>query len=168
MVLVAYQVDLAGVGVKYCCGKYDLIEADIDGALIRYSWRTEFKPDFEAARFMRYGNRQRPEDENEWIGFQDWFVLECELTSGEAVIYRFIEQYNAVMSIDVRRLLLGWKDVIDGFLGIQAKQLLLIYNSGRKTTCIISSHYEECRKTIAALIWGCFGNFLESADLYLL
>ncbi|MGD9349706.1 MAG: hypothetical protein PVF71_08620 [Desulfobacterales bacterium] len=94
--------------------------ADIKGALISYSRRTEFKPDFEAARFRRYGNRERPEDENEWIGFQDWFVLECELESGETIIGRFVEQYNAVMSLDVRRLLLGWKNVIDGLFEIEA------------------------------------------------
>jgi hypothetical protein len=92
---------------------------DIKEALIRYSRRSEFQADFEAARYVRFGNRKRPDSENEWIAFQDWFVLECELESGVTIIERFVEQYNAVMSIDVRRLVLGWKHVIDGLFEVE-------------------------------------------------
>ena len=51
LVLGAFRVDLAGMGLKACWGKTDLIEADIKGSLISYSQRSEFKPDFEAASF---------------------------------------------------------------------------------------------------------------------
>jgi hypothetical protein len=104
--------------------------ARIKEVLISHSQRAEFKHDFETARFMRFGDRKRPEDENEWIGFQDWFVLECELASGETVIEHFVAQYNAVMSLDVRRLLLGWKYVIDGLFEIETitDRLFRLYN----------------------------------------
>ena len=56
---------------------------DIKNTLINFSRGPEFKEDFEVARKSRFGKKKRPKDEGEWINFQDWFVLECELISGE-------------------------------------------------------------------------------------
>jgi len=92
---------------------------DVKGALIDYSRHVEFTEDFEAALQKRFGRAQRPEAENEWISFQDWFVLQCQLDSGKTVIERFIEKHQDVISDDVRQLLLGWKQVIEGLFEIK-------------------------------------------------
>jgi hypothetical protein len=92
---------------------------DVKAALIGYSRRFEFAEDFETALQERFGRRQRPEDESEWIEFQDWFVLQCQLDSGKTVIERFIEKHQNVISNDVRQLLLGWKQVIEGLFEIK-------------------------------------------------
>lgn len=92
---------------------------DIKGALIGYSRRFEFAEDFEAALQARFGKRQRPEAEDEWIAFQDWFVLQCRLESGGTVIERFIEEHQNIISDDVRQLVVGWQQVIDGLFEIK-------------------------------------------------
>ncbi|MFO7970380.1 MAG: hypothetical protein R6U40_01365 [Desulfobacterales bacterium] len=93
--------------------------AEVKGALIDYSRHFEFSEDFEAALQERFGRRQRPEDESEWIEFQDWFVLQCQLNSGGTVIERFVERYQDLISDDVRQLILGWNQVIEGLFEIK-------------------------------------------------
>lgn len=93
---------------------------DIKAALIDFSRRSEFEEDFEAALEERLGIRKQPEQEDEWIAFQDWFVLQCQLDSGATVIDRFIEQHQEVISNDVRQLVTDWKQVIEGLFEIKA------------------------------------------------
>jgi hypothetical protein len=92
---------------------------DVKGALIDYSRHVDFAEDFEVALQERFGTRQRPENENEWINFQDWFVLQCQLDSEGTVIERFIEHHQDLISDDVRQLVLGWKQVIEGLFEIK-------------------------------------------------
>jgi hypothetical protein len=92
---------------------------DIKGALIQFSRGPEFKEDFEMARKGRFGKKKRPKNEGEWINFQDWFVLECELMSGGTIIDRYFETYQDEMSRDVRELINGWKQVIEGLFEIK-------------------------------------------------
>ncbi|MBW2670058.1 MAG: hypothetical protein JRD87_09285 [Deltaproteobacteria bacterium] len=92
---------------------------DVKGVLIGYSRRSELEEDFEAALQERFGKRKRPKAEDEWIAFQDWFVLQCQLDSGGTVIERFIEQYQGEISDDIRQLVFGWKQVIEGLFEIK-------------------------------------------------
>lgn len=92
---------------------------DIKGALIQFSRSPEFKKDFETARKGRFGKKKRPKDEGEWINFQDWFVLECELMSGGTIIDRYFETCREEMSSDVWELINGWRQVIDGLFEIK-------------------------------------------------
>ncbi|RLC00205.1 MAG: hypothetical protein DRH90_18935 [Deltaproteobacteria bacterium] len=92
---------------------------DIKGTLINFSRGPEFKEDFEMARKSRFGKEKKPKDKGEWINFQDWFILESELMSGETIIDRFLETYQDEMSRDVRELIKGWKQVIEGLFEIK-------------------------------------------------
>jgi len=92
---------------------------DIKGALIGYSRRFEFTEDFEAALQAQFGKRKRPKAEDEWIAFQDWFVLQCRLDSGGTVIECFIEEHQNIISDDVRQLVVGWQQVIEGLFEIK-------------------------------------------------
>ncbi|MEA1946351.1 MAG: hypothetical protein U9N83_03495, partial [Thermodesulfobacteriota bacterium] len=94
---------------------------DIKAALINFSRRSEFREEFEAALKKQFGKPQRPDSEDEWITFQDWFTLEYELEDGETIPRRFVEHYQDLMSDDVRRLILGWENVIKGIFEIKAR-----------------------------------------------
>lgn len=93
---------------------------DIKAALINFSRRSEFREEFEAALKKQFGKPQRPDSEDEWITFQDWFTLEYELEDGETIPQRFVEHYQDLISDDVRRLILGWENVIQGIFEIKA------------------------------------------------
>jgi hypothetical protein len=92
---------------------------DIKSTLINFSRGPEFKEDFEMACKARFGKKKRPKDEGEWINFQDWFVLECVLMSGETIIDRFLETYQDEMSRGVRELINGWEQIIEGLFEIK-------------------------------------------------
>jgi len=92
---------------------------DIKSTLINFSRGPEFKEDFEIACKTRFGKKKRPKDEGEWINFQDWFVLECELMSGGTIIDRFLETYPDEIGRGVRELINGWKQVIEGLFEIK-------------------------------------------------
>ncbi|RLB95672.1 MAG: hypothetical protein DRH90_25310 [Deltaproteobacteria bacterium] len=92
---------------------------DIKSTLINFSRSPEFKEDFEMARKSRFGKKKRPKNEGEWINFQDWFVLECELMSGGTIIDRYFETYQDKMRRDVQELINGWKQVIEGLFEIK-------------------------------------------------
>ncbi len=92
---------------------------DIKSALISFSRGSEFRTDFEAAMQEQFGSAERPDSEDEWIAFQDRFILEHELESGETVVQRFVNRYKKVMSEDVRQLVLGWQFVIEGLFEVK-------------------------------------------------
>ena len=91
---------------------------DIKAALIDFSRRSEFIEDFEAAANDRFGEKD-PESEFEWINFQDWFVLQCELEDGKTIVQHFIEHHKNSIGKEVRRLLEQWSGVIEGLFEVQ-------------------------------------------------
>jgi hypothetical protein len=95
---------------------------DIKGALINFSRGSEFKQDFNAAMQDQFGSTDRPDSENEWILFQDRFVLEHTLESDDTVVEKFIDRYNKTMSEDVRQLVLGWEFVIEGICEVKDRK----------------------------------------------
>jgi hypothetical protein len=94
---------------------------DIKAAVIRFSRSPGLADEFQAAFEERFGKNGEPDSEDEWITFQDWFVLENELEDGGTVAQRFVEEHGHKMSEDVRELVLGWRDVLDGLFEVKGK-----------------------------------------------
>jgi hypothetical protein len=94
---------------------------DIKSALITFSRRPEFSGEMKAALKRRFGEPKRPDSEDEWVSFQDWFTLQHKLEDGETIAGRFVENNKHAMSKDVRELILGWRDVIEGFFEVKGR-----------------------------------------------
>lgn len=94
---------------------------DIKGALINFSRRSEFREDFESALIERFGKPERPDSRGEWIDFQDRFTLEHNLERGGTIPERFVKHYKGVISNDVRELVLGWRNVIEGLFEVKGR-----------------------------------------------
>lgn len=94
---------------------------DIKAALIDFSRRSEFEEDFKAALNEQFGKPERPDSEEEWVTFQDRFILEYELEEGGTVAQRFVEHHENLMSDDVRQLILGWGDVIESLFEVKGR-----------------------------------------------
>lgn len=74
--------------------------------------------------------RQHPKPGAKNHSDQDWFILEYELETGETIAQRFVKHYKNRMSEDVRRLILGWGDVIESLFEVKgrAKDSLRVKN----------------------------------------
>ena len=94
---------------------------DVKSALIDFSRRPEFTEDLEAALEEQFGEAKRPNAEEEWVNFQDWFTLQYKLETGETIAGQFVENFKNSMSRDVRELILGWGDVIEGFFEVKGR-----------------------------------------------
>ncbi len=91
---------------------------DIKTGLIIFSRRLEFREDFGVAVKDHFGEA-KPESDFEWINFQDWFILQHELADGTTIIQRFAGHYKKHLGQDVRRLLEGWRLVIEGLFEVK-------------------------------------------------
>jgi hypothetical protein len=87
---------------------------DIKQGLVDFCAGAEFRSEFEAALAERFDGENKPESEAELVYFVDRFILERMLENGETVARRFAERYRGQMSESVRRLVLGWEEVIEG------------------------------------------------------
>ncbi|MEE4261595.1 MAG: hypothetical protein V2I56_02825 [Desulfobacteraceae bacterium] len=94
---------------------------DIKGALITYSRGEKFSDDFNAELRKKYGKQHRPENETDWINFQDWFTLEWKTDGGDGVIDQFVRKYKNDMSPDILTLIRGWKRVLQGIFDIKER-----------------------------------------------
>jgi len=92
---------------------------DIKQALVRFAKNLEYTDEMN----MAFGKRQRepstPDSEEDWINFFDWFILEYELEEGGTIADLFLEHYEEIMSKDVRELILGWENVIEGLFEVK-------------------------------------------------
>jgi hypothetical protein len=95
---------------------------DIKSALIAFSRQPEFSEELETALKSQFGKPKRPDSEDEWVSFQDWFILQYRLEDGGTVAGLFVENYKHAMSKDVRDLILGWRDVIEGFFEVKDRK----------------------------------------------
>ncbi len=96
---------------------------DIKGALIKFSTNPEFNEEFNDAKSEYSGEAKRLKDMKEEYSasFLDWYVLEWESESGDTFPERFVEAHGDLMSRDVRKMILGWRDVINGIFEIKGK-----------------------------------------------
>jgi hypothetical protein len=95
---------------------------DIKSALITFSRQPEFSEELEAALKRQFGKPSCPDSEDEWIRFQDWFLLQYKLEEGETIAERFVENHKNSMSNDVRKLILGWAEVIEGLFEVKGRK----------------------------------------------
>jgi len=95
---------------------------DIKSALITFSRRPEFNEEMEAALKREFGKPKRPDSNDEWVNFQDWFILQHQLEDGKTIAGQFVEHYKNSMSKDVRELILGWGNVIESFFDVKGRK----------------------------------------------
>jgi hypothetical protein len=55
----------------------------------------------------------------DWTDLIDKLLLERPLADGKSIARQFVEHHTGIMSEDMRRLVLGWHDVIQGFFEIE-------------------------------------------------
>jgi hypothetical protein len=91
----------------------------IKATLVDFAMSPEFEDDLDAERKDRFGEKRKLKKEGEWINFLDWFILECELTSGDRIVDRFLETYQDDINPDVYKLVEGWKKVIEGLFEVK-------------------------------------------------
>jgi len=97
---------------------------DIKGALIRFSTNPEFNEEFNDAKSEYSGEAKHLKDMKaaDNITFLDWYALEWESEWGDTFPDRFVASHGDLMSRDVREMILGWRDVIDGIFEIKGKR----------------------------------------------
>ena len=67
----------------------------------------------------QYGPDWESRKDVDWTDLIDKLLLERPLADGKSIARQFVEHYSGIMSDDVRRLVLGWHDVIQGFFEIE-------------------------------------------------
>lgn len=92
---------------------------DIKRALVHFAKSLDFEDEMNLACEMRLGEPKPPDSGEKWIGFLDWFILEYELEEGGTIAGLFVKYYEDVLSEDVRELILGWQEVIEGLFEIK-------------------------------------------------
>ena len=96
---------------------------DIKGALVKFSSNSEFKEEFNDAKSEYLAGAKGRKDMKgaDNATFMDSYVLEWESESGDTFPDRFVEAHGDLMSRDVRKMILGWRDVINGIFEIKGK-----------------------------------------------
>jgi hypothetical protein len=94
---------------------------DIKAALVDYFNRPEFRQAAEDALIEQYGPDWESRKDVDWTDLTDKLVLERPLADGKSIARQFVENYSGIMSDDVRRLVLGWHDVIQGLFEIEGQ-----------------------------------------------
>jgi len=92
---------------------------DIKAALVDFSNRPEYRQAAEDALVERYGPDWESRKDVDWTDLIDKLLLERPLADGKSIARQFVEHHTGIMSEDVRRLVLGWHDVIQGFFEIE-------------------------------------------------
>ena len=95
---------------------------DIKAALVAFSSRPEFRKDSEELIAEEFGLDNLPQDPQQWAGVIDRFILEHRLESGETVAEKFVDYHGLFMSNDVRRMVLGWRNVIEGLFEVRGRR----------------------------------------------
>ncbi len=108
----------------------DLLEraGDLKGELVEFAQRPRFSKAFRKAVTGRFG-RIVVADEDQLIDFMDWFVLQHRLPDGRTVVEQFVAARTDLPDAE-RRLLLGWRDVVEGVFEIGRRDgpALLAFN----------------------------------------
>lgn len=108
----------------------DLLEraGDLKAELVAFARRPRFSNVFREAVRERFGELVVV-DEDELIDFMDWFVLQHRLPDGRTVVEHFAATRADLPNAE-RRLLLGWRDVVEGVFEIGRRDgpALLAFN----------------------------------------
>ncbi|MEA1936311.1 MAG: hypothetical protein U9M96_05815 [Thermodesulfobacteriota bacterium] len=97
---------------------------NIKGALIEFAMSPEFKEDFNKANLEYFKEATPPEDmeKEELVSFLDWYILEWQSESEDTFPDKFVETHGALMSRDVREMILGWRNVIHGIFEVKGQR----------------------------------------------
>src|SRR5579859_5698823 len=101
---------------------------DLKGDLLAFARGSRFSRAFRKEVTERFG-RIVLADEDELIDFMDWFVLQHRLPGGSTVVEEFVAARTDLPDPE-RRLLLGWRDVVEGVfeIGTRDGPALLVVN----------------------------------------
>jgi hypothetical protein len=121
------EVDLESLGTPLKAEDHGLSVSmrqrigDIKDALITFSRGPEFFNDWKKALMKQHGKPTRPEKEELWINFQDWFILEYRFLDGDTVVDKFLAAFESAISEAVAELVSGWKAVMEGLFEVKSR-----------------------------------------------
>jgi len=90
---------------------------DLKGELVNFAQASRFARSFRQALRERFAGPAAV-DEEQFINFLDWFVLQHRLPDGQMMVERFVAA-RPDLSDEERVMLLGWRDVVEGIFGVQ-------------------------------------------------
>ncbi len=92
---------------------------DVKGELVDFAQGSRFARSFRQALKERFAGAAAV-DEEQFINFLDWFVLQHRLPDGRTVVERFVAA-RPDLSDEERAMLLGWRDVVEGIFEVQRR-----------------------------------------------
>ena len=87
--------------------------------LVEFSSELRFERAFQEAFQRRFGQTTEV-DEEQFINFLDFFVLQQRLPDGRTVVEHFVAEHPG-LSEEERALLLGWREVVEGIFRVQRR-----------------------------------------------
>jgi hypothetical protein len=92
---------------------------DLKGELVDFAQGSRFARSLRQALKERFAGTAAV-DEEQFINFLDWFVLQHRLPDGRTVAERFVAA-RPDLSNEERAMLLGWRDVVEGIFEVQRR-----------------------------------------------
>ena len=87
--------------------------------LVEFARRRRFDRAFREALVRRFG--EAPEvDEEQFINFLDFFVLQQRRPDGRTVVEHFVAEHPG-LSEEERAMLLGWREVVEGIFRVRRR-----------------------------------------------
>ncbi len=87
--------------------------------LVEFSQRRRFDRAFRKAFARRFGQVDTV-DEDQFINFLDFFVLQERLPDGRTVVEHFVAEHPGLPE-EERAMLLGWREVVEGVFRVQRR-----------------------------------------------
>jgi hypothetical protein len=92
---------------------------DLKGELVDFAQGSRLARSFRRAFEERFADAAAV-DEEQFINFLDWFVLQHRLPDGQTVVERFVAARQD-LSDEERAMLLGWRDVVEGIFEVRRR-----------------------------------------------
>ncbi|WP_436500354.1 hypothetical protein [Actinokineospora sp. HUAS TT18] len=91
---------------------------DLKGELVAFAQSPQFARRLDALLFDA-ADRRGHLDEATAVLTIDHFALQCRLSGGRTVVERFVSQRQPRLSDDERAMVLGWRDVVEGYFEVR-------------------------------------------------
>jgi hypothetical protein len=92
---------------------------DLKGELVDFAQGSRFVRSFRQTLEERFADATVV-DEEQFINFLDWFILQHRLPDGRTVVEHFLTAHSD-LSDEERAMLLGWRDVVEGIFEVQRR-----------------------------------------------
>jgi hypothetical protein len=89
------------------------------GELVEFARRPRFEVAFREAFERRFGEAPAV-DQEQFINFLDFFVLQLRLPDGRTVVEHFVAEHPQLPE-EERAMLLGWREVVEGIFRVQRR-----------------------------------------------